>query len=201
MSHEKKLQIRNHLNPFLLNDVTSIVLQYLLPTFTRWNEECKKYVKFEPKFAKDQWCIYLIAKANEPVSSKSCYIGSTNNLYRRMRQHQGEIKGGAKKTRYYRGQVQIIAIITGCFLHTQTQHKDVLRAEWALQHATKRKSLKQKMEILNTSFFKREKWTKASEPIRSEKRTGNPFFTITWFHETKRPTTPLLDIPGVVRSF
>ncbi len=39
--------------------------------------------------------VYLLQAAN----SKTTYIGATVNLCRRLRQHNGEIKGGAKATR------------------------------------------------------------------------------------------------------
>ena len=40
-----------------------------------------------------EYSCYLI------YNTKKCYIGSTNNLKRRLRQHNGEIKGGAKSTK------------------------------------------------------------------------------------------------------
>uniref|UniRef100_A0A7C8YS97 GIY-YIG domain-containing protein n=1 Tax=Opuntia streptacantha TaxID=393608 RepID=A0A7C8YS97_OPUST len=42
------------------------------------------------------WCVYLIASTNPPLKT---YIGSTNDFCRRLQQHNGELKGGAKSSR------------------------------------------------------------------------------------------------------
>ncbi|MDG2395698.1 GIY-YIG nuclease family protein [Candidatus Thioglobus sp.] len=44
--------------------------------------------------ANKTWVVYLLKCANN-----SLYCGITNNLTRRLRQHNGEIQGGAKYTR------------------------------------------------------------------------------------------------------
>lgn len=43
----------------------------------------------------DTWYVYFLKST---VSNKT-YIGVSNNIYRRLRQHNGEIVGGAKYTR------------------------------------------------------------------------------------------------------
>ena len=45
---------------------------------------------------RNNWLIYLLECGND-----SFYCGITNNLERRLKQHNGEIKGGAKYTRSY----------------------------------------------------------------------------------------------------
>mmetsp|Transcript_25984 Transcript_25984/g.36836 ORF Transcript_25984/g.36836 Transcript_25984/m.36836 type:complete len:111 (+) Transcript_25984:166-498(+) len=45
------------------------------------------------------FCLYLLRHSQ---TSKT-YVGVTNNLQRRLRQHNGEISGGAKYTRAFRG--------------------------------------------------------------------------------------------------
>ena len=40
------------------------------------------------------WCLYLL----ENSVNKKTYLGVTNNINRRIRQHNCEIKGGAKYT-------------------------------------------------------------------------------------------------------
>ena len=40
------------------------------------------------------WWVYVIQSSNNKY-----YVGSTTDPYRRLRQHNGEIKGGAKSTR------------------------------------------------------------------------------------------------------
>ena len=44
--------------------------------------------------SKNNWIIYLLE-----CGDKSLYCGITNNLERRLKQHRGETKGGAKYTR------------------------------------------------------------------------------------------------------
>jgi len=76
---------------------------------------------------------------------KKTYIGITNNLTKRIKQHNHEIKGGAKSTRgdcnwkYY--------IIIGNFLHKQ----DACRFEWYWKHQknNKNKWIKTKSSIIN----------------------------------------------------
>lgn len=43
--------------------------------------------------------VYLLKNTN----NNRTYVGITNNLERRIRQHNGEIKGGAKYTRNFKG--------------------------------------------------------------------------------------------------
>lgn len=42
------------------------------------------------------WCVYLILSTNDPIKT---YVGVTNNFSRRLKQHNGELKGGAKASR------------------------------------------------------------------------------------------------------
>ena len=44
--------------------------------------------------SENNWIIYLLE-----CGDKSLYCGITNNLERRLKQHRGETKGGAKYTR------------------------------------------------------------------------------------------------------
>lgn len=45
----------------------------------------------------NNWFVYVIMS----VTGRT-YVGATTNPYRRLRQHNGEIKGGAKNTRGFR---------------------------------------------------------------------------------------------------
>ncbi|OIT29791.1 PREDICTED: uncharacterized protein LOC109210883 [Nicotiana attenuata] len=48
------------------------------------------------KKIKSLWCVYLILSTNPPIKT---YVGVTTNFSRRLKQHNGEIKGGAKASR------------------------------------------------------------------------------------------------------
>lgn len=66
------------------------------------------------------------------LPTKRCYIGYTTNLQRRLRQHNGEITGGAKKTRFLRPWTPI-CLIKGFYDNTSA-----LRFEWKMQHPYRR---------------------------------------------------------------
>lgn len=75
---------------------------------------------------------YIIRSTN-PAFYNSTYNGSTNNLVRRLRQHNGELVGGAKATRG-KGHWVYIAIWEGF-----QSHKEALSCEWRIKHPTNSK--------------------------------------------------------------
>ena len=81
---------------------------------------------------KDKYYCYIIRSSN-PSYQNSTYNGSTNNLSRRLRQHNGEISGGAKATRG-KGPWVYIAIWEGF-----TSYKEALSCEWKIKHPTNQK--------------------------------------------------------------
>ncbi|KAJ8748703.1 hypothetical protein K2173_011251 [Erythroxylum novogranatense] len=42
------------------------------------------------------WCVYLLLSTNSPIKT---YVGVTTNFTRRLKQHNGELKGGARASR------------------------------------------------------------------------------------------------------
>lgn len=70
---------------------------------------------------------YLLYVIQADRHSKRTYVGITNNFKRRLRQHRGIIKGGARFTR-------------GCSTWTPTLHvtgltkREALQLEWAVKH-------------------------------------------------------------------
>jgi predicted GIY-YIG superfamily endonuclease len=64
-------------------------------------------------------------------TTRRTYVGYTKNLNRRLRQHNGEIKGGAKATRYGRPW-RIICYISGF-----PDSKTALQFEWRMHHPPK----------------------------------------------------------------
>ncbi|KAJ4964270.1 hypothetical protein NE237_024209 [Protea cynaroides] len=49
-----------------------------------------------PNSKSSSWFVYLILSTNAPIKT---YVGVTNNFCRRLKQHNGELKGGAKASR------------------------------------------------------------------------------------------------------
>ena len=77
----------------------------------------------------NKYYCYIIRSTN-PDYPNSTYNGSTNNLVRRKRQHNGEITGGAKATRG-KGPWEYFAIWDGF-----SSHKEALSCEWRIKHPT-----------------------------------------------------------------
>lgn len=73
----------------------------------------------------EQYFCYLLIDENRKYS----YIGITNNIQRRLRQHNGIISGGAK---YTRGKSWNIA----CFVSNFPDKKAVLQFEWKWKRLT-----------------------------------------------------------------
>ena len=92
--------------------------------------------------ADDRWCCYLLVTSSKRPRT---YVGATPDLARRLRQHNGEIGGGARYTRMARlaaarseGDVddgvswQVACVVRG--FETQRQ---CLQFEWAAKHVKK----------------------------------------------------------------
>ena len=65
----------------------------------------------------------------QPQYSHLTYSGSTNNPYRRLRQHNEEISGGAVYTHGRGGGWEIYALLTGF-----PDHRNALSCEWRIKH-------------------------------------------------------------------
>jgi predicted GIY-YIG superfamily endonuclease len=76
-------------------------------------------------------CVYVLRNA-----AGRTYIGFTNAPSRRLRQHNGDIKGGARKTRLGRPWDMLL------FVHGFTSKVSALQFEWAAQHPTQTRFLK-----------------------------------------------------------
>lgn len=70
------------------------------------------------------YLVYCLVSQQNPSRT---YVGVTNNWARRLRQHNGEITGGAKTTRAYRPWTKLIHV----YPLTKQQ---ALRLEWAWKH-------------------------------------------------------------------
>uniref|UniRef100_A0A7S1XLA6 GIY-YIG domain-containing protein n=1 Tax=Phaeomonas parva TaxID=124430 RepID=A0A7S1XLA6_9STRA len=88
---------------------------------------------------------YLLRSLERPQSTAT-YVGFTVNPHRRLRQHNGEIKGGAKRTRMYRPWET--AVVVGGF----TQKTKALSFEWAWQHPQRSKTVRR---LVGDAFAKK----------------------------------------------
>lgn len=68
------------------------------------------------------WYVYLLATVLEPSKT---YVGATIDLDRRLKQHNGELSGGAVATSTVKGGWYRVCYVTGF----ETKH-DALRFEW-----------------------------------------------------------------------
>ncbi len=80
----------------------------------------------------DKYYCYIIRSTN-PSYPNSTYNGSTNNLKRRLRQHNGEIVGGAKATKN-KGPWKYYVIWEGF-----ESKIEALSCEWRIKHPTNSK--------------------------------------------------------------
>jgi predicted GIY-YIG superfamily endonuclease len=76
------------------------------------------------------WCCYCLRS-----ESGSTYVGSTVDLDRRLRQHNGEITGGAKATARGYGWQRI------CYVLGFPDERAALQFEWRWKHITRHKRL------------------------------------------------------------
>ena len=73
------------------------------------------------------WNCYIL-RSLDPEHQNSTYVGMTNNLPRRLRQHNGEISGGAKSTHKNRP-YEMYCIVSG--FRTKGE---ALSYEWRIKH-------------------------------------------------------------------
>ncbi|KAK7263929.1 hypothetical protein RJT34_31528 [Clitoria ternatea] len=66
------------------------------PKLSKSLSPTKSEAKFNAKPKSEAWCVYLILATNHPIKT---YVGVTTNFPRRLKQHNGELKGGAKASR------------------------------------------------------------------------------------------------------
>lgn len=98
------------------------------------------------------YVLYLVASTD----GKCTYVGITKNLTKRLRQHNGELKGGAK---YTRGKSwRLVLTIEGLQFDTH-----VRQLEWRLHHPlnfhhNQREALKRRVLQLNDAM-NMERWT------------------------------------------
>jgi len=77
------------------------------------------------------FCGCYLLKSCDPAHPRSSYIGFTVNPLRRVRQHNGGIQGGARRTRRHRPW-EPVALVDGF-----ASQVEALKFEWAWQHPEK----------------------------------------------------------------
>ncbi|CAI2169681.1 2630_t:CDS:1 [Funneliformis geosporum] len=80
------------------------------------------------------YCCYLL-RSLAPKHKQTSYIGSTNDPKRRLRQHNGEIALGAKKTESKRPWEMVL------FVYGFPNHTSALQFEWSWQNPSKTRRL------------------------------------------------------------
>ena len=90
-----------------------------------------------------RWCVYALQ------SGRRSYVGATNNLKRRLRQHNREIAGGAKATaRRNDCDVNWTPIFWIQGFENKVQ---ALQFEWALKHTVTENAAKSKNAVIATA--------------------------------------------------
>ena len=91
------------------------------------------------------------------------YVGMTNDIFKRLRQHNGEISGGAKYTSKRQGWYPVF-IIDG-FLDM----KSAMQCEWRLKRG--KKGVNGRIKYLNDFLMNNNRWTSKSELITYQNLT------------------------------
>lgn len=143
----------------------------------------------EPK----HYC-YLLRSIN-PKFKRRTYIGYTVNPARRLRQHNGEITGGAKKTRFARPWKMV------CYIEGFPTERIALQFEWINHHpksirkdsrgrkkGTVRSGVDGRITTLAETLVM-DKWTATAPESRSM------FYTIHWLEQGHQMNFPTAGYP------
>lgn len=138
----------------------------------------------------DKYYCYILRSTN-PLYSNFTYVGSTNNLYRRLRQHNKIISGGAKATAG-KSPLEYVAILSGF-----DNKIEALNCEWRIKHPTGHKyrskiycGINGKFNSLNF-IFKLDKWTANS---------NGPIFTNEYILYTHDEHIHKIEQPPIIKS-
>ena len=116
------------------------------------------------------WFCYILRSTKEEYKRQT-YIGSTNHPWRRLRQHNEIISGGAKFTHGKGGAWEIYALLGGF-----PNHVNALSCEWRLKHPTGRRKRSSKYSGVQGRIrglnvvLKLDKWTLQCTDSNSESK-------------------------------
>lgn len=91
------------------------------------------------------------------------YVGMTNDIFKRLRQHNGEVTGGAKYTSKRKGWYPVL-IIDGF-----KDMKSAMQCEWRLKRG--KKGVLGRIKYLNDFLMNNELWTSKSDMIKDQNLT------------------------------
>ena len=94
-------------------------------------------------------------------SDKFSYVGMTNDFLRRYRQHNKEIKGGAKYTSRRDGWYPI------CIIDGFSTMVEAMQCEWAVKHSKTLRGPSGRVQHLS-NLLKKDKWTSKSPIIKGQ---------------------------------
>lgn len=128
----------------------------------------------------DNWVCYIIKNKDYT------YVGVSNNADKRLRAHNGEIKGGAKYTTSKGSGWKHICIISGFPTKIES-----MQFEWALKHIRPRNAggIVNRIKKLNTLLHKT-KWTSKSP------YAATCPLTLEWIDNNHRPEN--YDVPKYI---
>ena len=117
------------------------------------------------------WSCYIIENKG------FTYVGASNDVHRRLRCHNGEIKGGAKYTTSKGPGWEHVCIINGF-----PDKIAALQCEWAIKHVPPRNAggLKNRLQKL-VILLNKDKWTSKSPPANTIP------LTLVWTKPEHRP--------------
>lgn len=123
----------------------------------------EEQIENKQKSTNKYYC-YILYQTN--LESDNTYNGSTNNLVRRLRQHNGELVGGAKATSG-KGPWKYLVVMEGF-----ADHHEALCCEWRIKHPIGKKRPKKycgkkgRIESLNL-VLNLENWTSKSTGLET----------------------------------
>jgi len=118
------------------------------------NNEKTNNIQCDDASSNKKYYVYWI------VSGQSSYIGATVDPKKRLRQHCGIIKGGARRTR---GRIWTYKCVI-CGFRTW---KEALQAEWAIKYYSKRCRGIESRKLALERVLSMERWT-SNAPLSSE---------------------------------